>query len=512
MVEKKLVFYFPPRINIMEYVPSTTQPPSTTTPWEDSEEVKMLKELIEWPEPQGTPSFNSSTSPQNCDYRILNPRANYSVGETLELVLTARDHQKRPKTYGGDYFRAKLHSPRLKAGVTGSVKDHQNGTYTITFLLPWPGDVQVSIRLMYSSEAIQILKRLRETRADKFYFHGHFQNQGKTKITECNGYKLSGSLCEFIDHGTGEKWYCMKPKELPCSSWTHHSMAGVRTVTSKEDDVYFDRNVIDQQLPWQIPVIHALAGTSSQGEPLLPLCTPGLLIPNPSGFYYDDIWTSRVCSSKKFPEPSNITKCLNGKVVYMFGDSTLRQWWEYLESFVPSLKSIDLHVPHGVGPLLATDPENKYLVQWRAHGRPLRMEKTMVADVHYIANDIDGIGGGPQVVIVVSILSHFASMPVEMYIRRVEIIRRAVVDLLYRSPQTTVIIKSANTGRKRVDINDWLCLQLDIILRRMFSGIPVAIVDAWQMTSCHYLTEDIHPGRIIIQNEIDIFLSFICPH
>nr|XP_033779250.1 NXPE family member 3-like [Geotrypetes seraphini] len=249
-----------------------------------------------------------------------------------------------------------------------------------------------------------------------------------------------------------------------------------------------------------------------KGEPLLPLCTPGLLIPNPSGFYYDDKWTSRVCSTKKFPTPPNVTKCLRGKVVYMFGDSTLRQWWLYLDEFVPSLKRIDLHVPPLIGPLLAIDPENNYLVQWRVHGRPLRTYgKPLVADVHYMANDIDGIGGGPQMVIVFTIWAHFTHLPVDMYIRRVQIIRRAVVDLLQRSPQTTVIIKSANTGFKGLDFNEWQSLQLDIILRRMFSGIQVAIIDTWQMTSCHYLPEDIHPARIIIQNEIDILLSLICP-
>nr|XP_033779517.1 NXPE family member 3-like [Geotrypetes seraphini] len=511
MIEWKLILRFHPRINTEKQVPFTTRPPATTTAWEDSEEVKMLKELIAWPDPQGTPSFNLSTSPQNCDYRILNPRANYSVGETLELLVTTRDYLNRSKSYGGDYFRAKLHSPKLKAGVTGSVKDHKNGTYTVIFLLLWPGDLEISVYLVYTIEAIQILKTFRKTRPDKIYFQGSFQENGKEEITECNIYKLNGVLCEFIDPGTREKWYCVKPEKLPCSSWVYYQQGGARTVTSKEDDVFLDGKLIDQEVPRRIPAIHVLAGNSSQNEPLLPLCTPGLPMPDPSGFYYNNTWISRVCSSRTFPTPSNVTKCLSGKVVYMFGDSTLRQWWAYLEKFVPSLKTIDLHVPHEMGPILATDAENNYLIQWRGHGKPLRMTKIRVADLHYMANDINGIGGGPQVVIVFNIWAHFTYLPVDMYIQRVQRIRKAVVDLLYRSPQTTVIIKSANTGYKYLDVNDWISLQLDIILRRMFSGIPVAIVDAWQMTSCHYFPKIIHPWEKIIQNEVDILLSFICP-
>ncbi|XP_029436651.1 NXPE family member 3-like isoform X1 [Rhinatrema bivittatum] len=511
MIEKKLTFHFPPWISKLESDSSITQPPAMTTSWHDSEEVKMLKELIAWPEPRGTPSVESSTSPENCDYQILNPRAHYSVGETLELLLTARDHQKRPKSYGGDFFQAKLHSPGLKAGVTGSVRDHQNGTYTITFLLLWPGDVEVSIRLMLSSEAVHIIKRLRESRPDKASFSGVFMKNGKEEVTECNVYKLNGSLCEYADLGTKEKWYCIKPKELPCSSCVYHVNGNVRSITTKEDEAFLHKRLTGQVIPSRIPSLHVLARTNSHSELRLPNCTPGLPIPNPSGFYYDDDWTSLICSSRKFPMPSNITKCLSGKAVYMFGDSTLKQWWEYLESFVPSLKKIGFHLSPYMGLQLAIDTENNYLIQWRAHGRPLSMGKLMVANLHYITNDIDGIGGGPGIVIVFNIWAHLVFFSVDLYIQRMQKIHRAVIDLLQRSPQTTIIIKTANTGKTNMPNSEWLSFQLDSILRRVFLGQPVAIIDAWQMTSCHYLPYNIHPGRVIIRNEVDMFLSYICP-
>ncbi|XP_029436655.1 NXPE family member 3-like isoform X2 [Rhinatrema bivittatum] len=422
-------------------IPSLTLSPTMTTPWHDSEEVKMLKELIAWPEPRGTLSFNSSTSAQNCDYQILNPRAHYSVGETLELLLTARDHQKRPKSYGGDFFRAKLHSPELKAGVTGSMRDHQNGTYTITFRLLWPGDVEVSIRLIHSSEAVQIMKRLRDTRTDKVYFYGYFQKNGTAERTECNLQILERPVCEYTDPRTGEKWVCIRPKQLPCNTLIYHSAGGYRKVTNKEEDALLAGAVTDQAIPGKIPILLVLPGNSSV-----------------------------------------------------------------------SLKRIDLHVNYRSGPLLAADVENNFVMHWRAHGNPLRTEKTMVADLHYMANDISAIGGGPDLVIVFTLWAHFTTYPVDWYIRRVQIIRQMVIDLLQRSPQTTVIIKSANTGYKSVYGSDWLSFQLDVILRRMFLGLPVAIVDAWQMTSCHYLPDDIHPGKVVIQNEVDLFLSYICPH
>ncbi|XP_030043534.1 NXPE family member 3 isoform X2 [Microcaecilia unicolor] len=495
--------------------PTGTQQPwrdRNSSPWQDSEEVKTLKELIAWPEPQGSPTFNSSTSPQNCDYRILKPRASYFVGETLELLLTARDHRNRPKSYGGDFFLAKLHSPRLKAGVTGSVKDHQNGTYTVTFLLLWPGDVEVSIQLIHSSEAVQILKRLRDTYPDKVYFYGYFRRNGTEERTECNLDIPQKPVCEYIDPGTGERWVCVRPKWLPCSSLVYHSAGGVRKITSTEDEMFLNGTLTHPIIEGHLSALHVLDRNSTRGEPRPLVCTPGLPIPNPSGFYFNDVWMSRVCTGKRFPNPSDMRRCLRGKIVYMFGDSTLRQWWEYLVNVISTLIQIDLHVEHNSGPLLATDSEDSYLLQYRAHGNPLRMLKYWMADRHYVANDIDAIGGGPDLVIVLNLWAHFVTYPVDLYIRRLQSIRRAVTDLLQRSPQTTVIIKSANTGFSMLHGSDWLSLQLDIIMRKMFSGLPVAVIDTWQMTSCHYLKQDLHPGRVIVQNEIDLFLSYICPH
>ncbi len=60
--------------------------------------------------------------------------------------------------------------------------------------------------------------------------------------------------------------------------------------------------------------------------------------------------------------------------------------------------------------------------------------------------------------------------------------------------------------------SDWHMLQLDTVMREMFRDIDgVIFLDVWQMTSCHYLHENIHPGPVIIANEIDMFLSYVCP-
>jgi len=69
-----------------------------------------------------------------------------------------------------------------------------------------------------------------------------------------------------------------------------------------------------------------------------------------------------------------------------------------------------------------------------------------------------------------------------------------------------------NENYKDIFDSDWYSLQLNKILHWAFQDVGVYIIDVWQMTSCHYSKDNMHPGPIIIKNEIDLLLSFICPY
>ncbi|KAL0174715.1 hypothetical protein M9458_030683, partial [Cirrhinus mrigala] len=169
-------------------------------------------------------------------------------------------------------------------------------------------------------------------------------------------------------------------------------------------------------------------------------CRPGLQIPVPAGFYLKDVTRHFTTQTK--------TQCLKDKHIYMMGDSTMRQWFEFFAKTVPTLKQMNLHVPYQSGPLIAVDVENNIDLHWRAHGVPLRTRKTAVASLHYISNEIDDQAGGPHTVFVFNVGPHFTTYPLDFYTHRVLRIRKAVLALLQRAPDTTVIIKTVNTGYK----------------------------------------------------------------
>ncbi|KAJ8389258.1 hypothetical protein AAFF_G00121230 [Aldrovandia affinis] len=492
----------------------------TLTPTKDalvsSEEWMSLLESLKWPSPNKIVSSpNEATDPTKCSYDVIGLQKSYTLGDFLHVLVVARDTSGRLKTHGGDFFQAKLHNSQLKASTFGLVKDHLNGTYTVRFSLLWPGATHVSVRLVHSSEAVQVLSRQREQDPDKVVFYGYFVDGGRTEQVVCNAQQSpwlfgdgTSCCCRYRDPVTGESWFCRRPNSLPCSTLTDHSMGRYQAKLSSLDASILHKDKTNINVPGRDPEILVLPHDINTQTPA---CQPGLDTPVPAGFYFQDHWTSLVCRSRAFNTASLVSACLKDKQVHMMGDSTLRQWFEYLESAVPALKRLNLHTSALSGPLEAVDPESNMILNWRAHGLPLRTSRTPIADLHYIGREIDGLAGGQHTIIVFNIWAHFTTYPVGAYMHRLATIRKAITSLLQRAPSTLVVIKSANTGYKDVYGSDWLSWQLDLTLRAMFKGLPVVFIDVWQMTSCHYSPDNIHPAKEVIRNEVDLFLSFVCP-
>lgn len=166
---------------------------------------------------------------------------------------------------------------------------------------------------------------------------------------------------------------------------------------------------------------------------------------------------------------------------------------------------------------MAVDSTHNILLKYRCHGPPIRFSTVMSSELRYISNELDNLSGGPNTVVILSIWAHFSTFPVEVYIRRLRHIRRSVLRLLDRAPGTLVVIRSANLQAldQEQDVSlynsDWYSLQLDLVLRAMFKGLNVLMVDAWQMTLAHHLPHELHPPPAIVKNMINVLLSYVCP-
>ncbi|CAL8238575.1 unnamed protein product [Lota lota] len=518
------------------------------TPDEALEDRNLLN-AIAWPKPPAHSSpapLNQTSDPVHSLFAILpsEGRREWRVGGQLEALVQMHDFQGRPKRYGGDFLVARLHSPELGAGVAGKVVDHLNGSYSALFPLLWGGPARVEITMVHSSEAVAVLQRLREQRPNRVFFKSLFRSGELSETTVCipclpPSYPQE-PLCDHTDPHTGEPWYCLKPKLLGCDARINHAMGGYqKPLYTNEEELLFQRSgarlyrschfrtlemcfilvcfitrsrvnikvVLRASGPDRINVLPKkteLENSSIKPEPVKY---------TPSGYYYQGSWRSfGGTPARQFNDSSSVTQCLTGKVIHMYGDSTVRQWFEYLSAFIPEF---NLRSPKKVGPLMAVDGKHNILLKYRCHGPPIRILPVSTSELRYVANELDGLAGGPDTVVVFSIWGHFTSFPVEVYIRRMRHIRRALVRLLDRGPGTLVVIRSANFAamnqERSMHSSDWFSLQLDRVLRTMFTGLAVVFVDAWEMTLAHHLPHNIHPPPAIIKNMMDLILSHVCP-
>ncbi|XP_036384707.1 NXPE family member 2-like [Megalops cyprinoides] len=412
-------------------------------------------------------SFQSSSSARHSVARLEQPGAQFCVGDTLNVLVEMRDYRGRPKAYGGDFILARIHSPKLQASASGDVTDFRNGSYRVHFTLFWPGEVQVSVLLIHPSEAVQVLWRTAKQNYNKVAYTGTFVNGSKTEKSLC-GLRLNTDkpLCEYKDEKEEEYFACIQPPTLSCSS--------LNTMTS-----------------------YNTPGPSLTKEETQLLAQ----------------WTSSFCQTGSFLNEDAINSCLMGKRLYLKGDSTTRQWIEYLEKNLKGLTYIKPVDPFSSE--LAVDAHRSITVQWKNHGHPwITHHSNQVNKCPYISRGLDtlDLGGDGQDIVVIGIGQHFRAFPLEFFIHRLLNIRRAILRLQARSPQTQVFIKLENNREFSsviLRLSDWYGHMQNLAQRKVFGDLKVGLVDAWDM-SVAANTFAIHPNKIVVSNEVAVALSYLC--
>uniref|UniRef100_A0A3Q3FKB7 NXPE C-terminal domain-containing protein n=1 Tax=Labrus bergylta TaxID=56723 RepID=A0A3Q3FKB7_9LABR len=461
----------------------------------EAEEERLILESIAWPEtpPLPAPFSLIQTSHAAHSTFIILPGGvgdERHVGDQLEVMIKMYDFQGNPKKSGGDAIVARLHNRALEAGVAGRVVDHLNGSYSAVFPLLWEG----SVTLVHSSEAITVLRRLNREHPDRTILKSLFRSGSISETTICNIClrQTNQPQCNYTDLHTGDPWFCYKPKKLSCDDRMNHINGGMDIKLKANEANLFKR-------------ISFTVNISESSNRLSGL----------SGYYYQGVWRSLGGTKvHQFNNSSAISQCLKGKVVHMYGDSTVRQWFEYLD-FNCIYFTINRNNLKKSGPFMIWDNAKNILVKFHLHGPPLSISVLIpTSELRYIANEIDDVVGGTNTVVIFGIWAHLTPFPMQFYIRRLYGIRRAVIRLLNRAPDTLVVIRTPNLRGTNPNIfafNDWYAIQQDKVVRAVFKGLNVQLVDAWEMVLAHHLPHYIHPPPPIIRNMVNIILSHMCP-
>ncbi|XP_043937035.1 NXPE family member 4-like [Protopterus annectens] len=477
---------------------------------------QIYKFLIPPDFPHHVHLFNKSTNAKNSKYYIVNPSGVYRTGDMLHVYVETYDYLGQKRTVGGDFFRVRIFNNDLNAGATGMVTDFKNGSYLMTFPLYWEGKIFISIKLIHSCEDISILSKLREKYPRKIDYLGYFFDKKFHETAVCR-YNLSssGPLCDFYDKNSGVEWMCEKPRTLGCENFRYlETQYHKNYLLNSEEEKFLDRRNIGIKLtpegPSSIMVQKGnpnIRVSKCQREPLRRL--------NSSGFVLNRTWVSSICQGKIFTVPDRATQCMKGKKIFLIGDSTIRQWFEYFVKYMPTLKKVNVGQHLWYSKHLAVDFTNDIFLQWTSHGLPWQSPGPIVPfELPSAAGQINNIYGGQEFVIVICAGAHFTPYPLRLYLATLITIRNALRKLLGRNPETTVVLKTTNNRHPDENVgfySDWLAYEINRAFMAVFSGMNVGLVDAWDITVA-YNSWILHPEELVVRNEIDLFLSFVCPH
>ncbi|XP_035665392.1 NXPE family member 3-like [Branchiostoma floridae] len=445
------------------------------------------------------------TTAANMSVSVFNRSHVYQVADTLLLKIVARDANGRPKSYGQDFMVAKVYTESpIKACTGGRITDYGNGTYIARFLLSWPGNLAVSVKLIHSSEAVQVLRSARDLFSDRRITYCRFLDK-KSNISEwtrCtfdpNSKMNPTKICDFSQRKQNVTWVCQKPKDIHCDfmvACKNNREVGVellKKMITDEDALLFNSSRVNQEIPNDLRIT---VERSHNPDPLkgrhLPPCGPRLPETTSEGYWYNNSWNSLRCHSHQSLSSLSIYKCLQNKTFLILGDSTARQYYTYLKQFDDSIK-----------------------IDFIFHNFPRTHDSNYIKSLSYAADMIDRVVGGPNVVVILSIWAHYTALPLETFRSRVYGIRHAIERLHKKYPDTKVIWRTGNLREHKILVHflhnsNWFAYQLVLEAKRILSGLNIFIMDVWEMSICtNYL---VHPEPNVIKNHIDLIFSYICP-
>ena len=198
---------------------------------------------------------------------------------------------------------------------------------------------------------------------------------------------------------------------------------------------------------------------------------------------------------------------LKDKVLYLFGDSTVRQFF-YL--FADNLKLKTEGPDNSVywqQPRIGYDDASNITLYYRAHGPPLR-NPGPPRTRPYISDSIIGIPvGGKNVTVLIHVGPHLFFYEPAVYVHRLQGIRNAILIHHEKFPGTKFVVKGLNVVPWT---HEWNIYRFEVILKKTFENLPnVAYLNFWDITTVWPLKNGYHPPAPILKEQGLLLLNYV---
>ena len=327
-------------------------------------------------------------------------------------------------------------------------------------------------------------------------------------------------LCDYSTPWNNATWMCRAPPNGVCSKITNivadYKKPRENIIWKKICQIY----VCDKTLPkFDILVNEALQEKSLNFLQNIPNCSQIFErntehLNSISGYFEDQIWKSLVCRNQVNASSfQSYKRCLQSKVIYMLGDSTIRQLFLGIAKHF-GLKVIEpLRSDIWQQPRFAFDASKSMYnisLYYRAHGPPMKSPGPPFSKP-FISDTIRNIKvGGRLVFVVFTIGIHFHEINPSILLQRLKYIRIAILQHHYKFSETKFLIKGMdNVGP--ASFWNWQLFRYDVILKNYFKNLKnVFFINFWDISSIWRMQNDVHPKPKLSEQEALLLLNHIC--
>ncbi|XP_077977732.1 NXPE family member 3-like [Glandiceps talaboti] len=428
----------------------------------------------------------------------------YHEGDSIHAVIETFDENGRKRLKGGDMFEAVMENRELQKSTSGRIVDYLNGTYSVYFYAGWHGYAEIGVSLSFTRETLHFLNTVVRPFEQRLLWTNSFRKGNHEEEVTCSimNEGIWSNKCEYrLPAALGKSVYlCDKPANMDCED-----IVAVKTHITLLDDIANKFNTIANNSAYfesHGGIVGKSIGITIKepsryvNQPSLPPCGADMPIPVSDGFWSSySQYNSLVCLSRQWSVTS-VNTCLAGRKFVLFGDSTLGQIHDELKSRFRY--------------------DNVYHV---FHGLKIGPNEMDFWDQHFAVNVLENIADNEcdSTVVLMNLSFHFAAWTVRAYLERLMQLKYALVQFMSRCVDTPVLFKGTNPrengyAAQSIHSANWIFFDMNRMARRVLGGLGVRFIDVWDMSLAHLSKQVVHMSDEVIEQEIYLMMSYICPN
>ncbi|KAL4223410.1 Neurexophilin [Mactra antiquata] len=448
---------------------------------------------------------------------------------TVVVTIHAYDQLNSRRTYGDDVIIVWAIEKNGDGRVSGEVIDHKNGSYTGIVKVFWVGPTSIRSR-MVSSIINTCLKMKAEKKFGNVVFamrqgwgiRGTFKRKQWKELTPCGanptifGYI---NICNFTALNDGMSWFCGEPKNkfLECSNIFSFGTGKFDTKWATQEEKIQTKG--HGMILSSVEVDIQYGSNFTQTMPckdIPPEITWNKI--NPSGLWYNDTWQTPYCEHVIMTKLEHYRKCLRGKTIVILGDSTNRQYADFIVQKILGINGKFVQNQVGVQGQYH-NYENMYIkdnitVIYLKHEMPYHNPGFTKSGIISIPTLIDNYATQniSDLVLLANYNSHYTAYPFSVYRNRQRALKEAYKRLSIANPKAKLFLK---TPHLVIDDYRWFDSYRQLvnqqIVRQEFVDMrdKIVLLDTWAISVTHNV-QMLHPVGQAMLSQIIQFLAYIC--